>query len=235
MTHARARSIRRGAVAAAVALTLTLAFASSALAQGEIQSTGPLTDITIGDDLTCEVTAYTFQQFYGGGVGEPGSCGWALATGGTLYGYGAGNNWASVSPATLSGAGTSSNPYVVTTTVAATNAGTPTGIQLTERDTYVVGDEFYRTDLTVQNATGAPISGTLYRVADCTLQGDDDSYGFQDPTSGTVACAQNANNSPAGPLAAFVPITRPNHYLEGDYGTVDYSVPHDSGRLRRHV
>ena len=225
MTHARARSIRRGAVAAAVALTLTLAFASSALAQGEIQSTGPLTDITIGDDLTCEVTAYTFQQFYGGGVGEPGSCGWALATGGTVYGYGAGNNWVSVSPATLSGAGTSSSPYVVTTTVAATNAGTPTGIQLTERDTYVVGDEFYQTDLTVQNATGVPISGTLYRVADCTLQGDDDSYGFQDPTSGTVACAQNANNSPAGPLAAFVPITRPNHYLEGDYGTVDYSVP----------
>ena len=147
-----------------------------------------------------------------------------LATGGTVYGYD-GEDWASVSPATLSGAGTSSSPFVVTTTVAATNNGTPTGVQLTERDTYVVGDEFYRTDLTVQNATGAPISGILYRVADCTLQGDDDSYGFQDPTSGTVACAQNANNSPAGPLAAFVPLTHPSHSQEGRYSTVTYTVP----------
>ena len=228
MTHACTRSIRQSVCSVAVAVALTLAFASSAFAQADIQSTGPLTDITVGDDLTCEVTAYGFPQFFGGGIGEPGSCGWTLASGGTLYGYSSdGNDWASVNQATLSGAGTPSNPYVITTTVAATSNGNAIGIQLAERDTYVVGDESYRTDLTVQNTTGAPFSGTLYHVSDCTLQGDDDGFGFEDPTSGTVACAQNANNSPPGPLAAFVPLTPGSHYLEGDYGDVDFTVPNN--------
>ncbi len=225
MPQARTRSIRRGALAMAMAVTLMLAFASSALAVADIQSSGPLTDIAIGDNLTCEVTAGGNPQFYGGAIGEPGSCGWTLAVGGTLYGYSGGNGWASVSPATLTGAGTAQNPYVVTTTVAAMNGSTPTGIQLTEVDTYVAGNETYRTDLTIQNATGSPISGTVYRVADCTLQGDDDSFGFQDPGSGTVACAQNANNAPPGPVAAFVPITGGSRYSEGEYATVDYDQP----------
>jgi hypothetical protein len=158
------------------------------------------------------VTANGSNQFFDGEPGLPGSCGWTLATGGTLYGYSnSGDAWASVSPAALTGTGTLQDPYVVTTTVAAMNGSIPTGIQLTERDAYVVGDESYRTDLTVQNAGGSPISGTLYRVADCTLQGDDDSFGFADPSSGTVACAQNANNSPAGPVEAFVPLTAGSH------------------------
>jgi hypothetical protein len=224
MMHARRRSLRRAALAVAMAVTLTLVFASSALAVADVQSSGPLTDIAVGDDLTCEVTAYGFPQFFGGGVGRPGSCGWALATGGTLYGYGS-SGWVSVSPATLTGTGTSQDPYVVRTTVAATNGSTQPGIQLTEVDTYVVGDESYRTDLTVQNSTGSPLSGTLYRVADCTLQGDDASFGFADPASGTVACAQSANNSPAGPLEAFVPLTAGNRYSEGEYATVDFDQP----------
>jgi len=226
MTQARARSVRRVVPAAAAAVALTLAFASSALAQGQIQSSGPLTDITVGDDLTCEVTAYGSQQFFGGDVGEPGSCGWSLATGGNLYGYSNGSNgWSPVSGPTLGGTGTAQDPYVLTTTVAATGGSNPINVQLTERDTYVVGQESYRTDLTLQNNTGGPLSGTLYRVADCTLQGDDDSFGFHDLTNGTVACAQNANNSPAGPLAAFVPITHPSHSMEGDYFDVDFTAP----------
>jgi hypothetical protein len=172
------------------------------------------------------VTANGSNQFFDGEPSLPGSCGWTLATGGTLYGYSnSANAWASVSRAALTGTGTSQDPYVVTTTVAAMNGSIPTGIQLTERDAYVVGDESYRTDLTVQNASGSPISGTLYRVADCTLQGDDDSFGFADPSSGTVACAQNANNSPAGPVEAFVPLTAGSHYSEGRYSTVDFDQP----------
>src|ERR1700745_2716436 len=131
MMHARRRSIRRGALAVAISVTSTLVFASSALAVADVQSSGPLTDITIGDNLTCSVTAYGFNQFFGGSPGKPGSCGWTLRTGGTLYGYSShGNAWASVNPATLSGAGTSANPYVVTTTVAAMSGSTPTGVQL---------------------------------------------------------------------------------------------------------
>lgn len=226
MMHASTRSMRRGVCGAAATIGLLLAFASSAFAQADIQSSGPLTDITVGDDLSCEVTAYGSSQFFGGSVDEPGSCGWTLASGGTLYGYASdGNYWTSVSPATLSGDGTSQSPYRITTTVAASNAGTPTGLQLTEVDTYAVGDEYYQTDLTLQNSTGAPVSGTLYREVDCTLQGSDASYGFQDPGSGTVGCAQNANNSPSGPLEAFVPLTAGSQYSEGYYGTVDFTQP----------
>ena len=113
VTHARRRSIRRGAIAITIAATLTLAFASSAFAVGEISSTGPLTDISIGDDLTCEVTAYSFQQFFGGGIGEPGSCGRAQPRWDARWPTVTGIAGPRRSPVALSGAGTSPNPYVV--------------------------------------------------------------------------------------------------------------------------
>jgi hypothetical protein len=96
MMHAPRRSIRRGVLVVAMAVTVTLVSAPSAFAVGDIHSSGPLTDITIGDDLTCSVTANDSNQFFDGEPGLPGSCGWTLATGGTLYGHSnSANAWAS--------------------------------------------------------------------------------------------------------------------------------------------
>lgn len=75
----RSARLRRGLAITAAALLVTLILASRAFAQADIASAGPLTDITIGDDLSCQVQAGGFDQFFGD---APGSCGTAVVVGG---------------------------------------------------------------------------------------------------------------------------------------------------------
>ena len=214
----RSARLRRGLAITAAALLVTLILASRAFAQADIASAGPLTDITIGDDLSCQVQAGGFDQFFGD---APGSCGTAVVVGGQSYGISADNAFQSVSPATLAGTGTAQDPYTVTTTVEALDANASPLVTLTEVDSYVVGNAYYRTDMTVTNVSGSSIPNLiLYHAGDCYLNGDDSGFGFADAASGTVACTLDPNNSPAGPFMAFEPITPSDHYMESGYGTV---------------
>src|SRR5690242_8825553 len=84
----RGRVSRRAlSVTLATALTLLTVGVGSALAAQQVISTaGPIDNIYLNDTLECQATHVgdTHGEFFGGT--NPGSCGTALATGGTLYG-----------------------------------------------------------------------------------------------------------------------------------------------------
>ena len=195
-----------------------------------VSAAGPLTSVALGDELSCQV-AYRgdarFELFPSGA--KPGDCGTLLFTGGTLYapnfsahdgtaagGVGTTTAWTPVSQTEVSGAGTAANPFKVTTVA---DAGA-SGVRITQVDTYIAGQESYRTDTTVQNIGGAPVEGILYRGGDCYLQENDTGFGFLDAAAGAVGCSINPNNTPAGRIEQWYPITGGNQYMQGRYSEV---------------
>src|SRR5438105_3695697 len=118
-------------------------------ASNVITSSGPLTRIEIGGDLNCGV------NHAGDGSGEFYSdlaCATLVAVDGILYrpsSIPAGNSAGPFTPFTpvsqqgVLGAGTSADPYRIVTIV---DLGT-TGLRITQTDSYVVGQEAYRTDI----------------------------------------------------------------------------------------
>src|SRR4029079_19569915 len=121
-----------------------------------------------------------------------GDCATLIATGGTLYGPSVLNAGGSANPRTtfttvsqtpVTGTGTSSDPFSVTTVV---DAGS-SGLRLTETDTYIVGTETYRTDVQVSNTDDASHDFILYRAGDCFLQNSDRGFGDLLP-NGQVGC-----------------------------------------------
>src|SRR5205807_73253 len=112
------------------------------------------------------------HEFFGGT--DPGSCGTFLAAGGDAYGSRVSTSFTPVSQSGVTGSGTTGNPFRVVTVVA---AGT-TGLTVAQTDTYVAGQESYRTDMTVSNSTGAPIDAALYHAGDCFLQNSDTGFGL---------------------------------------------------------
>jgi hypothetical protein len=211
-----------------------LAAASPALAappsQDEGVPGGPLTHVAIGDELSCQVqhTGDTSLEFFPSAA-TPGDCGTFLVAGGALYapnfathdgtatgGLGAFTPFTPVSQTGVTGSGTSADPRKVVT-VAGAGA---TGLQITETDTYVPGEESYRTDVAVHNTGGAAQDVILYRAGDCYLQNTDSGYGFADPATKAVGCAANANNSPPNRIEEWVPITGGNNFSEDGFSTV---------------
>ena len=193
-------------------------FTSSALAaQQVITSAGPLTNIYLNDNLACQANHVgdTSDEFYGGS--NPGACGTFIYTSGTVYGpdvpAGNGHTVRLVSQTPVTGSGTSGDPYTVVTVV---DVGT-TGLRITQTDAYVIGDEFYRTDIVVSNSTSSDIAAALYHAADCYLQNSDSGYGFYDSTGGGIYCSANPNNLPPDRIEGFVPITSGSNYVESGY------------------
>ena len=78
----------------------------------------------------------------------------------------------------------------------------------------MVGNEYYRTDITLTNATDASLPVRLYHAADCFLQGSDSGYGFVDTTNHAVACSQTPNDSPPALIEEFAPLTAGSNYYE---------------------
>lgn len=214
-----------GRVFAAFALAciglLAMAVPSAFGAQQVITSAGPLDNIYLNDNLACQATHTGDEapEFFGGT--DPGACGTFIHAGELVYGpdVPAGNTvepYDLVSQSAVTGTGTSGDPYQVVTAV---DVGT-TGLSITQTDTYVVGDEFYRTDIEVSNSTGADIAAALYHAGDCFLQESDDGYGFFDSGSGGIYCSINANNVPADRIEGFVPLSGDSNYIESFYGSV---------------
>jgi hypothetical protein len=201
-----------------LAAFLGLASAASA-AQRVINSAGPLTSIYLNDDLACQArhSGDTSNEFFGGT--DPGSCGTFIRAGGVTYGPSVGPSptaYTLVSQSPVTGTGTAANPFKVVTVV---NAGS-TGLRLTQTDTYVVGLEAYRTDITVRNTSSSPVTAELYHAADCYLQNDDDGFGWRDPATGGIFCTKNANNSPPARILGFDPISGGNSFQEDYYGSI---------------
>jgi hypothetical protein len=200
----------------------------------DITSAGPLTDVWIGNELGCQIAhaGDTSLEFFPSDSGStPGDCGTFLSFGGNLFGPDFANHpggsatpfsgapyapFTPVAQSGVAGSGTAASPYQVTTAV---SAGT-SGVGISEVDSYVIGNEYYRTDITVSNAGASPLSALLYRAADCFLQSSDTGFGFVDPANNGPACTQNANNSPPGQVEQFSPLTGPIHQVEGNFSSV---------------
>src|SRR5438105_2436868 len=212
---------------ACVALTagglLILGPISAAAATQSIDSTGPLTHIGISDQLNCEVnhSGDSSGEFYGDTA-----CGTFLLVGGTLYGpqdVPAGENattlethWTAVSQTAKTGSGTSADPYKIVTVVDAGTTGT-TGVVVTETDSYVVGQEAYRTDVKVLNGSDSSKSVIVYRAGDCYLQNSDTGFGRVDTATGAVACT--VSTAATSRIEQWFPLTSGSRYYEAEYST----------------
>lgn len=217
-------------VLASAGLVFTTAGPASA---ATISSAGPLTSITISPDLNCAVNHVGDSQgeFFGDTA-----CGTFLAVAGAVYGpatipAGSGNPVAftPVSQNT-SGSGTAADPFTIVTVV---DAGT-TGVRLSQTDSYVVGQESYRTDVTVTNTTTAAVSAVLYKAGDCYLQDSDDGFGSFDAGTGAVSCVGIERDpdtnvpSPGSRIEQFYPLSAGSSYLLDYYGSVWSAV--DTGQ-----
>jgi hypothetical protein len=189
---------------------------------------GPLTRVAVGTDLSCQAqhTGDTSLEFFPPAA-TPGDCGTFLAVGGVLFTPDFGNHdrsatsFGSATPFSAggqgarTGAGTASNPFKVVTNATAGS----TGLTLAQTDTYISGQESYRTDVAVRNGGGSPQAITLYRAGDCYLQNSDTGFGFAGG-NGAVGCSATANNTPPGRIEEWVPITPGANFLEARFGDV---------------
>lgn len=198
----------------------------------DIASAGPLTHVYLGNELSCQVRHVddgTTGEFYPPGT-IPGDCGTFIAMGGTLYapdfnghggtatsGIGARVIYTPVSQTGITGTGTAADPFKVVTVVDVST----TGLRIQQTDSYVIGDESYRTDIMLTNS-GSPASGVLYRAADAFLGGSDSGYGFTEifGTRKAVGCAVNSNNNPPGRIEEWVPLTGGNNFYQNHYNSV---------------
>ncbi len=192
---------------------------ASAVGGTPIDSAGPLTRILVGTDTQCQVfyTGDTAGEFYGSD--DSGACGTFVALAGVLYGPATVPAGGSATPRTaftpvsqtpVSGDGSAATPYTVTT-VADLGA---TGFQITETNTYVVGQEFYLTSVSLANTTGNGQSAVIYRAGDCYLQDSDNGFGRVDGNA--VSCV----SPESGRIQQWFPITPGSTLMEGTYSSV---------------
>ena len=203
------------------ALLALAAFAPRVAAQGiasEIASAGPLTRIIVTDDLNCQVhhEADASPEFFGPDVG---ACGTFLSAGGTLYGPAnvpAGSPgqtpWTVVDQSDVTGSGGGGDPFRLVTTVGAGDSG----VRVEQTDSYVIGEESYRTDIRVINDGGAEQRVIVYRAADCYLQESDIGFGRVD--NGAPACV--ISQASDARIEQWVPITPGSRHVEGRFSEV---------------
>jgi hypothetical protein len=218
--------------------------APAASADVSIDSSGPLDHIYLNSDLSCQAThtGDTHGEFFSGI--PHGACGtfvsWSNGDGGgTDYGpdVPAGNtrtNFHEVSQTPVTGSGTTADPYTVVTTVdveeevATAAAAQPAAVEgpvlftVEQTDTYVVGNEFYRSDIKVLNngRIDGNFAGSLYHAGDCYLQNSDLGFGWLNPADNGIYCTQNPGNSPFGRIEGFVPLTPGSSYYEANFSDV---------------
>ncbi len=193
----------------------------------KIISAGPLTKIGVTGELNCSVnhTGDSAGEFY-----ADTACATFLAVGpvggSVLYGPSsvpAGISgeqvWTTISQTPVTGAGTAANPFTIVSVV---DAGA-TGLRVTQTDSYVVGQEAYRTDVTVANNGGVAKHAIIYRAADCYLQDSDSGFGAVNAASGAVACVAADPLNPGLPgsrIEQWFPLSAGSHYLETGFSSV---------------
>ncbi|MDP9303709.1 MAG: hypothetical protein M3O92_04295 [Actinomycetota bacterium] len=197
----------------------SLALSSTASASS-IVSAGPLTSITISPDLNCNVlhTGDARPEWFNGTA-----CG-TLAVDqstATLYGplsipAGGGATprtaFTPISQVGPTGTGTSLDPFKIVT-VAGLGVS---GLTITQTDSYVVGQESYRTDVQISNSNLTSRSVRLYTAGDCYLQSSD--YGFGRVDGSAIACTATSN--PASRIEQLFPLTSGSSYMEALYSTM---------------
>jgi hypothetical protein len=215
--------------AALVVLALPASAGAAVPFQDEGVAAGALNHVVVGNDLSCQAqhVGDTTFEFYPSGA-TPGDCGTFVFAGGTLFtpdfsnhdgsatsSVGTRTPFTPVSQTPVTGTGSAADPFKIVTVA---DAG-GTGLRITETDTYVSGQESYRTDATVTNTGGGPQSVILYRAGDCFLQNSDTGFGFTGP-DGAIGCSQNPNNTPPGRIEEWVPISLGITYTQSVFSDV---------------
>ena|GEM_PF-2675419 len=192
----------------------------------EIQSaqsvSGTPLSFSVNDDTSTAMYYNGVQQFYGryaegvfiwvnGMVYGPGQ----VPAGQTTNAY----TWVSNS---LSGTGTSGDPWKATTIV---NVGN-TGLRLQQEIKYVNGDSYVTYSWRVSNATSNTISYTLFHAADLYTQNSDFGYGYYGASTGAIG----GYNSSHSFYQYFHPITSGSHYFEGYYSDTWQRIGSISGQ-----
>ena len=144
----------------------------------------------------------------------------------------------------LTGSGTAASPYAVTTVASAHDpfASNPDLVfQITEVDTYVVGQSFYHSDVTVKNISSVDqnSTGALYHAADCQLRGSNTGFGSAEPPFGAtvvgVACTRAASNDQVH--ERLVPLTPSGASVHRDHGfdvvAITFGRRQPPGRMRQ--
>jgi len=193
----------------------------------------PLTT-TVEDSTQLNITyrSDTENQFYGGDADGPFL--WVKVAGtvkvfGPVTSVPAGNTVNPYTPVSniKSGAGTPSNPYLVTSVVSV--PGTP--LLLTQRITYVNGAEFIGASFRLQQIGGSvPMTATLFHAADLYTAGSDAGYGYYDSTTGGVGDYFTRTNGIVL-YQQFVPNsnTPANAHMESYYNTIWDAIGDTSG------
>jgi hypothetical protein len=197
-----------------------------ATAEQVITSNGPLTSIAIGNDLSCQVDHEgngVGGEFYGGATStlDPDtSCGTLLAVGDMTFGkwY---EDFTPVSQSDVVGLGTTRSPFKITTKV---DVG-DTGLRINQTDSYVVGQNFYTTKVTVKNRGTSRQDVVLYKFGDCYLnltddftRGDVDQSRFGD----APVCESTDPNAPGE--ISLLPRSGGSTYTAGYYQAI-YDAP----------
>lgn len=212
----------RWLVATALAMFTGFALAPSASAT-EIESGGPLVSINISPQLNCDVR---HEGDLAGEWFDDVACGTFVAFDGNLYGPeelpvgGSATDrdnyvpFTAVSQSGMTGTGTSSDPFAITTKVGLGD----TGATLTQVDTYVNGATAYRTDISL---TGGATAGdaVVYRGGDCFLQDSDVGLG-QVLDGNTPVCKAKPDSDNPERVEGFRPLTSGAAYVEGHYDDV---------------
>lgn len=207
------------ALTATAAVALTAIPAAAALA-APVESAGPLTLVEITPDLNCAVQydGDERQSFFGDTA-----CGTFLSSGDSMFspasipagsGVTSGSTaWEPVSQQ-VTGSGTAADPYTITTVVKGGD------FEVTQVDTYVTGDNAYRTTTTVTNTGSAQADGVLFHAGDCYLQDDDLGFGEYDEATGAITCrAKGEGDTPTSDsrIEQFVPLTAGSNYFYDSY------------------
>ena len=228
MRRASARRFLAALVASAVMLVVVPATAG---AYQIITTSGPIKELHVGDDLSCQVSYGDSSYEFFPPDTSPGDCGVFLADSDNLFApsfHDHGNDstatsrlgdyltFTPVSQSDVTGDGSTQHPYTVTTVATADAIGT----EVREVVTYVTGDTSFHVDITLNNQDGTPRALRLFYAGDCYASGSDIGYGFVRPEIGSVGCSQNANNVPAARTIQLSPLSPQSRYFEAFYGDV---------------
>ncbi len=208
-------------LAFALAMVGALVSASPAAA-ADIASAGPLTLVRVSPNLNCDVrhASDTSPEWYGYTA-----CATLVSVGGVLYGpssipAGGGatgvTGYTAVTPisqAGPTGTGTHADPFTVITVVGLGS----TGMRLTQTDSYVVGEESYRTDIRLTTSSGTGVPAKVYRGGDCYLQDSDRGYGRIDYGSAPLCVSETAGSNR---IEGFYPLTAGSRYMEASYSQI---------------
>jgi hypothetical protein len=201
--------------------------------------------INVGSDQSYQVFNSAVPgsgQFYPSSATETADAGWFVRVDGVLYSpnfsdhpggsatsaLGTRTPFSEVSISQLSGAGTASDPYIVTVTTAIG----ATGLTARKRISYVNGENFYREQFRITNGTPTPRQVAVFLASDLYLAASDAGVPIREPVSGApggrtcdgISPVYNILHIPLSPADRYTATAWPTIWSQVGAGALDNAV-----------